>query len=74
MTQPITDGKLKGLMGQLDDLHAILSKHIVYGHAMDVKSKGVHYVENTLMENAQAHVREAAVALGRIIVNRIGDK
>ena len=74
VTQPITDTQLKNIMKELNEHYDFLTKRIVYGHSLTTEHKGVTYVENTLMENAQAHIREAAVAIGRIIVNRVGDK
>ena len=74
MTQSITDAQLKTLMELLLELRNNLSKKITYGHSLATKREGIPYVETTLMENAQAHIGEAAVAIGRIILNRVGDK
>ncbi len=74
MTQPITDTQLKELANNLLDLHNYLTKRVTYGHSLVAQNERLPYVETTLMENAQAHVREAAVAIGRIILNRVGDK
>jgi len=74
MTQPITDAQLKHIMDKFANLNALLSRHITYGHSLAAKQEGIPYVETTLMENAQAHIGEAAVAIGRIILNRVGDK
>lgn len=74
MSDPITDTQLKTLMDNLLVHYNDLTKRIVYGHSLAAKNEGIPYVETTLMENAQAHIGEAAAAIGRIILNRIGDK
>ena len=74
MSDPITDAKLKYVMDTLNNLHDGITKNIIYGHSLAAKKESIPYVETTLMENAQAHIGEAALTIGRIILNRAGDK
>ena len=74
MTQPITDAQLKTLMDLLLELSYNLTRKITYGQSLEAKLGCLHDVEVTQMINAQAHIREAAVAIGRIILNRVGDE
>lgn len=73
MTEPIST---KGIQWQLDTLKTIydqLSRHIEYGRSLVGQNDLIPHVETTLLENAQAHIREATVSLARIKLNRIGD-
>ena len=73
MTDPITNERLKHVMETLNNLYAELGKRVVYGHSLVGQNDGISNVETILLENAQAHIRESAVSIGRIILNRVGD-
>jgi len=73
MTDPITDAHLKRIMTLLNNLYAELGKRVVYGHSLVGQNDGISNVETILLENAQAHIRESAVSIGRIILNRVGE-